>query len=431
VRLAYPDQVIGNFGDDLNLFVWHELAPEILDRDDRVLLVGIGTILNERLPDAPLKVVLGSGVGYGKVPRPDTRWRFEAVRGPLSARALNLPQDAAVTDAGVLVREMGWPEPGDAMGTVFMPHHASALRAEALGVDLDGLCREAGVGYLDPGAGVPRIVGAIRAAQRVVAEAMHGAIVADAFRVPWVGARLFAHRLESKWEDWEGSLGLRPTVSATDLLAATDPHTALRELLAATAHAAPTLSDEPILRSATDTLVTRLERVRRDVRTGALAAEADRVEARPDPSFESVLKERQGFTDSMRVRWGRVHGALRELTAMVGPDQTIVLIDLGAWGVGDRLEGRPVLRMDGWGPDETPSGDPGRLLDEAIARGATLAAVGWPAFGRLRRYPELERTLRERHATLHADDTMLVFDLRATGRPARSRLGRLLAVGRR
>ena len=43
--------------------------------------------------------------------------------------------------------------------------------------------------YVDPASGPRHVVDAIRSARLVVTSAMHGAIVADAFRVPWIRVR--------------------------------------------------------------------------------------------------------------------------------------------------------------------------------------------------------------------------------------------------
>ena len=47
-----------------------------------------------------------------------------------------------------------------------------------------------------------------RTLNKIVAEAMHGAIVADALRVPWVPVQLSDRILNLKWWDWCRSLNM-------------------------------------------------------------------------------------------------------------------------------------------------------------------------------------------------------------------------------
>jgi succinoglycan biosynthesis protein ExoV len=70
------------------------------------------------------------------------------------------------------------------------------------------VCRLAGVTFLDPGAPVPDLLAMIRSARFVVTEAMHGAIVADALRTPWIGVMPFHDLHRPKWLDWSESLGI-------------------------------------------------------------------------------------------------------------------------------------------------------------------------------------------------------------------------------
>src|SRR4051794_17394139 len=98
MRLYYYKDPIGNFGDDLNPWLWPRLISNIFDVNNEIIFLGIGTLLNQkvdrRVAASAFKVVFGSGVGYrkGKLPLIDNRWKFYCVRGPLSAYALSLDQ---------------------------------------------------------------------------------------------------------------------------------------------------------------------------------------------------------------------------------------------------------------------------------------------------------------------------------------------------
>lgn len=204
MKLFYYKDPVGNFGDDLNPLLWYGLAPELFDEDETSMLVGIGTLINSRAPSRPLKYVFGSGVGYGTVPTIDDSWHFCCVRGPLSAQRLGLNKALALSDPAVLLTQMMPKTTVERSGMVsFMPHHDSKRFA-----DWRGICEKAGVNYIDPADDIHEIVLQIRRSPLVIAEAMHAAIVADAFRVPWVPAACYDHILEFKWQDWCHSLGL-------------------------------------------------------------------------------------------------------------------------------------------------------------------------------------------------------------------------------
>lgn len=91
----------GNFGDDLNLWLWDFLLPGLRDVHDDVMLVGVGTVLNDvLLPAKQRKLVIGSGYGYGAVPDTSTEfWDIRCVRGEkpppswgsLPKKALSIP----------------------------------------------------------------------------------------------------------------------------------------------------------------------------------------------------------------------------------------------------------------------------------------------------------------------------------------------------
>ena len=213
MKLFYYVDPKGNFGDDLNPWLWGQLIPELLDENAEQLLVGIGSILDHRLPATPVKHVLGSGVGYGNLPHVDDRYVFHAVRGHLTAKALGLTRHRVITDSAVLVRRAA-PLPGGVrrhnfgfMTTGHSEHH----------YDWQTLCQELGFRFISCHWSVDRVLHEIGNCRTLISEAMHGAIVADALRVPWLPVALDKTVLPFKWKDWLSTLDLpyEPTYIAS------------------------------------------------------------------------------------------------------------------------------------------------------------------------------------------------------------------------
>jgi succinoglycan biosynthesis protein ExoV len=179
--------------------------PDIFDDDASIRFLGIGSILNHRFDGPGCKLVMGAGfvADYGQAPnlRGDD-YRIFFVRGPRTAAALGLDPALAVGDPALLVGVLLPPGSGD--GPVcFMPHwesHERGYWAQA--------CVRAGVRLIDPSAPVETVLSQISGASLMLCEAMHGAIVADALRVPWIPIRPIDPRHRGKWADWADSLGL-------------------------------------------------------------------------------------------------------------------------------------------------------------------------------------------------------------------------------
>jgi succinoglycan biosynthesis protein ExoV len=200
--LYYCKTPNGNFGDDLNLWLWPRLAPEVSDERDSTLFVGIGTILSHHIPTQPVKMVFGAGCWKtGPLPKIDGRWKFFCVRGPLTAARLNLDPGLAVVDPAILVRRFSNRPAGSKYPVSFMPHLQSMPHA-----DWEALCARIGFHCIDPRAGVERILEELQKTELLLAEAMHGAIVADALRVPWIPVRMYSRFAEFKWQDWSQSI---------------------------------------------------------------------------------------------------------------------------------------------------------------------------------------------------------------------------------
>lgn len=203
----YWQSAHGNFGDDLNLWLWDFLLPGFRDVHPDLLLVGVGTVLNrELLPVGGRKLVIGSGFGYGTLPdfSDPEEWDIRCVRGPLTAARLGLELRHGIVDPAVMVAEMpefqNLPKTGQAL---FVPHWESTI-----GGLWPMVCTAAGLDYVDPCGEARSVIKAIAQARLVVAESMHAAILADAFRVPWVAVTTSTSINSFKWLDWAASVGV-------------------------------------------------------------------------------------------------------------------------------------------------------------------------------------------------------------------------------
>lgn len=213
--LYYHRDPKGNFGDDLNPWLWGRLLPGFFhggfphepklrdgSADGETLFVGIGTLLNRNIPERASKIVFGTGAGYGPPPAVNGSWDISCVRGPLTAAMLGLDRSLAVTDPGILVRAIDIQRGPTICRMSYMPHCSSARRA-----DWSKICEQVGIGFIDPRWPVERVLRGICSTEVLITEAMHGAIVADALRTPWLPVATRS-TLELKWHDWCQSLGL-------------------------------------------------------------------------------------------------------------------------------------------------------------------------------------------------------------------------------
>ncbi len=196
-----------NFGDELNPWLWEKLIPGILDEDASVAFVGIGSLINNGLPQktryARKIVIFGTGVGYGKgVPKIDGSYTIYCVRGLLSAQALGISEKLAITDGAVLIRQVFSNQSPKKYRFSYMPHY------ELAGKGWETVCQKLGFGYIDPRWSVEQVLSSISETEILLAEAMHGAIIADALRVPWLPITTNSSILAFKWQDWCSSIGV-------------------------------------------------------------------------------------------------------------------------------------------------------------------------------------------------------------------------------
>jgi len=207
-----------NFGDELNTWIWPRLIPELYDyKNNSHLFVAIGTLLNHKLPDGLVKIIFGSGVGYGDLPKIDSSYKIYFVRGPLSAEALSLGDNQYITDPAIL---MGIYK-NDLYGYVqkkhkisFIPHYISHTFG-----DWNKVCDKIGINCISPFGSIEEVSAGILSSDYIITDAMHGAILADTFRIPWVVVHpLYKQVLDFKWRDWASSMNVNYQPNTIDCI---------------------------------------------------------------------------------------------------------------------------------------------------------------------------------------------------------------------
>jgi len=199
---------MANFGDELNEWLLPKIFPNFFDNAPDPLFLGIGSILFNHHPKDVRKIVFGSGYGgYTATPVFDDNWSIYCVRGPRTAAMCGIGEDRVSGDTAILI---GCHRPAPPKKTVrfgFIPHWESVERG-----NWPKVCALTGIRYIDPTRSVDEVLEDLESCDVVIAEAMHGAIVADALRIPWIPVLPFDTAHHNKWLDWSEALGihLRP-----------------------------------------------------------------------------------------------------------------------------------------------------------------------------------------------------------------------------
>lgn len=208
MKLYYYESKIGNFGDDINKWLWNELKSDFFDGDPEIRFSSIGTIINKGMPAAKKWIVFSSGIGYGYAPKGfgDESWDIICVRGPLSASILGLSETKYITDGAALLSTLAEFSPlpeEERDGVIFIPHH-NALDTG----NWEAVCGRAGIEFVNPTLESKIVIQKIRHAKLVLADAMHAAIISDAMRVPWVPLVTSGQINTFKWLDWTKTVNL-------------------------------------------------------------------------------------------------------------------------------------------------------------------------------------------------------------------------------
>jgi succinoglycan biosynthesis protein ExoV len=204
MKLIHYKASHANFGDDLNPEQWLRLAPGLFQGQPEIGFLGIGTIIGMPTPGIRFLHVFSSGLGYDRVDSWVTPRRVWCVRGPLTARILDLDPDLALTDGALLAPDaLGIRRGNGEDGIGVMPHWESLLRpgwAEA--------CRLAGFRLVTPSDTPTAVIQRIARCRLLITESLHGAILADALQIPWIAIATTRNFSLFKWADWAGSLQL-------------------------------------------------------------------------------------------------------------------------------------------------------------------------------------------------------------------------------
>lgn len=249
MQLYYCKIEGGNFGDDMNAWFWEDLFPDYRDIALDYSLFGIGSILGRYfLKDKEKVVILGSGSGYAAFPDDMPGERIYGwVRGPLTAKNLGLDADRAITDPAVMCPKLASFRDTDTdaarSGRFFIPH----VGTERIDLNWGRIARRAGLEHLSPTTESKKMIRRIAQAELVVTESLHGAIVADAFRTPWIGIAISPTFSSFKWEDWARSMDIKLRL-APALRGPKSIYAAARRLRSNSRWPPPSPSDVPKIR---------------------------------------------------------------------------------------------------------------------------------------------------------------------------------------
>ncbi len=222
MELCYYKGKTGNFGDDLNPYIFDYFFKKN-NRYEGELVYFIGTILFDDFAKIVKivnhkdrkKIVIGAGVRYvNNPPSINETWDVRFLRGPLSSLVIYNDTNHFVTDPAYLIRMLpiyNKISKKKKYKVSVMPHFFSLDK-----IDWLKLCNELQINFIDPSdRDVEKTIMEIAESEFLVTEAMHGAIVADAIGTPWKRFRFFSKYSESelvsefKWADWLFSMNLK------------------------------------------------------------------------------------------------------------------------------------------------------------------------------------------------------------------------------
>ncbi|WP_417241146.1 MULTISPECIES: polysaccharide pyruvyl transferase family protein [Pseudomonadota] len=214
-ELVTYKSVSGNVGDDFSEWLFKKALGSRIQKGGNTLLFGVGSILSKHFDDEFRKscdqncVVFGSGA-RGPAHLPDTSrgaWKFYCVRGPLTASLMRLDPKLAMSDPAILAPLLIPAKEIPKRYVGIVPYYTASEDA------WEKVAKRLGWKVISPHLQIEQFVAELSSCTSVWCESMHGAIFADAYRIPWrpiSGTSLPSEgRTHAfKWTDWCSSVGL-------------------------------------------------------------------------------------------------------------------------------------------------------------------------------------------------------------------------------
>lgn len=204
-----------NFGDAINPLIFNHYLPNFFNTKKDYEFLGIGSILGLNRPDTDTKkiIVFSSGFGgndsatYGELPTSKELEKYDirCVRGPLTCKALGIDEKFGICDGAILLPKIIKVDKPKKHKFSYMPHTGSLVYFPKW----KELLSKIDINLIDPSGDVPFIIDEINQTETMLTEAMHGAIISDAYRVPWIPVKSNITINKFKWTDYCESVNLK------------------------------------------------------------------------------------------------------------------------------------------------------------------------------------------------------------------------------
>ncbi|WP_336127223.1 hypothetical protein [Mesoflavibacter sp. CH_XMU1422-2] len=213
MKLIYFKSDIGNFGDDLNPWLWEKLLGDFTQYKD-IDFVGVGSILDERIKSEKTKVVFGSGIRDFDLNIEDfAPIDIRFVRGPISSKITGAKY---ISDSAYALRLLPKQDYIKKYKISFIPYfrHVNHFNWKMFE-------KITGIHVILPTMPIDKVIEEIQSSKNILSAAMHGCILADAYRIPWMRVKFSKHGSESsltseiKWDDWLKSVKIKNNQSHT------------------------------------------------------------------------------------------------------------------------------------------------------------------------------------------------------------------------